>query len=177
MKRAVNRKRLSSGGFTLIELLTTVVVLGVIAGLAGPSFYSLTVGQNVRGASFDLSGALIYARDEATKRNANVKILALDSNWNGGWQVVNASGNILQNQNAPAKVTITSNVTTSTGCATPCVVFNRAGRIVMTSATTTTTDGKSPSFKLANSNGTPGNTTRCVLFDASGRVNTTVTSC
>lgn len=171
---ATNFERAKVEGFTLIELLTTVVILGILAGFAGPSFYSLIVGQQVRNASFDLSSTLVYTRDEATKRNANVRIIATASDWSSGWQVLNASGNVLQTQSAPTKVTITSNATTSGTCATPCVVFNSTGRVATSNVTT---DGKSPSFKLVNQSGTPGSVTRCVLLDSSGRVNTSTSSC
>jgi type IV fimbrial biogenesis protein FimT len=174
MTRATIPTQTKAEGFTLIELLTTVVILGIIAGLAGPSFYSLIVGQQVRSASFDLSSTLVYTRDEATKRNANVRIIALASDWNSGWQVLNASGNVLQNQSAPTKVTITSNAATSGACATPCVVFNSTGRIATSNATT---DGNPPSFKLVNQSGTPGSVTRCVLLDSSGRISTSAPSC
>src|SRR5437868_8504532 len=120
MKYTLRNIREPIGGFTLIELIVTIVVLGIISGLAGPAFYALIVNQQVRSASFDLSSGLIYVRDEATKRNATVKIIALTSNWSDGWQVLDAGGNVLQSREAAPKVTITTNVTTSTGCATPC---------------------------------------------------------
>lgn len=163
-------------GFTLMELMTTLVVAGIIASLAVPSFNSLIVGQQVRNASFDLTSSLFLTRDEAIKRNANVKIMATSNNWKTGWQIFDNNNNVVQSQGTYANTAFTSNVTTSTGCATPCVVFNKAGRIDISSATTVTSDGKAPSFRLVGSSGT-NNIVRCFTLDASGRVNTTEASC
>jgi len=173
----MNMNRKYHRGFTVLELLTTVVVVGVIAALAGPPLQSMMANQRVRNASYDLSSSLVFARDQATKRtltpNATIKVIANSANWSGGWQVLDASNNVLLNRPAYVGINVVTNTTTSGSCSTPCVIFNRLGRIDSASVTD---DGRSPAFRLVNSSGS-GTTTRCLGIDSSGRVNTAITSC
>lgn len=176
MKPSAHDTSSAVGGFSLIELLIVVALLGIITTLAVSSLRSFVNSQKVRNASYDFSSALMLARNEATKRNGGVKIKALTSSWSGGWQIVDSSNTALQNQNAYTNITFTTNVTTSTGCTTPCIVFNRTGRIDRSSSTTVTSDSQLPSFKLTDTSGS-SSTKRCLLIDSSGKINTTTTSC
>jgi len=74
-------------GFTLIELLCAMSVLAILAVVAAPSFSSLIANQRVRGASLDLTSALLLARSEAVKRNATVTLAATGAAWTAGWAV------------------------------------------------------------------------------------------
>src|SRR5579859_7733188 len=65
----------TSQGFTLIELLVTLTVLAVLLTVAVRSYQSFVVTQRIKGASYDLMTALIFARSEATKRNASVNLV------------------------------------------------------------------------------------------------------
>lgn len=167
MKPTADMSRFAVSGFTLIEALTTIVIIGVLAGLAVPSFSRLIDNQRVRNASFDLSSALLFAREEATKRNANVTIKATSNasnNWQSGWQITYNNGGgdvVLQNQSAYTNVTISANNSNYSS-----IVFGHSGRVSNMSGNTT------PSFMLTSVGGS-GHTTRCLLVDASGRVNVT----
>jgi len=77
--------RHSVRGFTAIELLVTVVILGVLAALAGPSFTPLIERWRVRQAAEELQSTLYYARSEALKRGGRVAIQKL-ANTSGGCQ-------------------------------------------------------------------------------------------
>lgn len=75
-------------GFTLIELLLGLIVSGVLAHLAVPSFKNLLASQQRQSAAQSLAGGLRYARTEAVARNRAVVIHALEDDWSQGWRVI-----------------------------------------------------------------------------------------
>lgn len=59
-------------GFSLVELMITLVVLGVVAGMAAPSFSNLINANRLTSAANEAVAALQVARMEAVRRNGNV---------------------------------------------------------------------------------------------------------
>ena len=75
-------------GFTIIELLMTLVIAGVLATLAAPSFVDVIKNNRMTTQYNDLLASLSLARSEAIKQGANV--IALSSNgtsWENGWTI------------------------------------------------------------------------------------------
>jgi prepilin-type N-terminal cleavage/methylation domain-containing protein len=58
-------------GFTLIELLMGMVILGIIAGIAIPTFAVWLPGYHLKNAARDVYSNFQLARLEAVKRNAD----------------------------------------------------------------------------------------------------------
>lgn len=75
-------------GFTLIELLLSLVLSGILAHLAVPSFKGLLESQKLQSAAQSLATGLRYARTEAISRNRAVIIHARDDDWSRGWRVI-----------------------------------------------------------------------------------------
>ena len=73
----------------MIELMIVVVIVGVLLGLAAPAFKSFIVEQRLRATSADLRIAMLTGRSESVKRNRNVTITPLSSNWSNGWTIAN----------------------------------------------------------------------------------------
>ena len=96
-------------GFTLIELLVVITVMATMLSLAIPSFRSFIASQRVKAVAYDLTTALVLARSEAVKRNADVTVAAAAaSDWTQGWSVtVGGGATTLQQQQALTGVTIT----------------------------------------------------------------------
>jgi type IV fimbrial biogenesis protein FimT len=73
-------------GFTLIELLMTLVIAGILATLAAPSFVDVIKNNRMTTQYNDLLATLSLARSEAIKQGTNV--IALSNNgtsWEDGW--------------------------------------------------------------------------------------------
>lgn len=86
---------LNSRGFTLIELITVMVIIGIAAAIAVPSFRGFTNSTNATTAVNDLVSALNLARSEAVTRGRNVTVCksanqtgcTTSGNWEQGWIV------------------------------------------------------------------------------------------
>ena len=75
-------------GFTLIELLLSLVLSGILAHLAVPSFKGLLESHKQQSAAQSLTASLRFARTEAISRNRAVVIHARDEDWSRGWRVI-----------------------------------------------------------------------------------------
>jgi prepilin-type N-terminal cleavage/methylation domain-containing protein len=59
-------------GFTMVELMTVIVIAGVLATLALPSFRDMLERRRLEGQANELVTDLQYAKSEAVARNRNV---------------------------------------------------------------------------------------------------------
>lgn len=144
-----------TAGFTLVELLVTLTILGIMMGLAIPSFKNFIGSQRAKSASYELVTTLLLARSEAIKRNADVTITPPTANtWSSGWSVA-AGTSTLQVQDEFTNITFTSPTSTAA------VTFKGTGR--------PTAPAK---WQI-----TGAESTRCVKLDAAGFPSTTTGAC
>lgn len=151
-------------GFTLIELMISIVIFAILATLAGPSFVRYIADVRLRSASYDVAGALQFARSEAIKRNSpsttvDVKRPAGASNWSSGW-TIQVGSTVLRSQDAYSHVAITDSANLST------ISFANDGRV--TSSTT---------FKVAPATTTSSVTNRCVTISLAGMASSKLGGC
>jgi type IV fimbrial biogenesis protein FimT len=169
MDDLMNNKR-SQGGFTLIEIMVVVAVIGVMMAGAIELFDSLTKGQRVRSASFDLYSGLSVARSEALKRGTSVTITpGSGTDWAASGWAMTYVGDHDNNPATPDQpieikraggirgVTITPNPTPLAS-----LVFARTGRPAST-----------PSFQIDVTTAHR----RCIKIDLSGSPRTTPGAC
>lgn len=150
---------LSKRGFTLIELLVVIVVLGILAGTAMPSFIDIIKSQNVKAMGTDIQLALVKARSEAVKRNRNVTLAPnTGTDWTSGWLIPDPD-------NAGSNIEVRSSFTGLTITGPANVVYQSSGRIAGTVA---------PAFDISAPNSSAH---KCVSVDLGGRPYVKATAC
>jgi len=152
--------RANARGFTLVELLTVVSILVTIIGIAAPSLSEFLAAQQAKGLSYDLTGDLMLARNEALKRNASVTVSPRGAGWAQGWSVVSVSGGVAESLSTrnPAAQSVTVTGAPAT------ITFDFNGRVSSPTATVRITISSHSS-------------SRCVQLDPSGRARAVSGAC
>jgi len=84
-----------------------MVIAGILATIAIPSFQSLTQSQRAKNASFELFASLNLARSEAIKRNADVTVTPVSGSWQDGWDISASGVSGIRTQRAIKGIVIT----------------------------------------------------------------------
>ena len=144
-------QRPGAGGFTLIELLIVMVVAAILASIAAPSMTEFIASQRAKSVATNLHLALTVARSEATKRNADVSMVANTGGWKNGWLIypTATTTNTIQSYDAAKNVDVAAGGVTT-------VVYRNSGRVQAAVTFVITVSGHTAA-------------SRCVSVDLSGR--------
>ncbi len=74
--RDTGKPRGSEKGFTLPEVLVTIIILGILAGIAFPSFFSVIESRRVDSAANQMVGDLRLAHSKASSRLTTYRVCA-----------------------------------------------------------------------------------------------------
>ena len=151
-------------GFTLIELMIAVALLGIIASLAAPSMANFAIRQRVSSQANEMMLSLAFARAEAIKRNAQIRLLPVTNSaegWQDGWCVGPTSMTSCTHADRLKVFEAKSDVSVSSGdfVGTP-LTFNRDGTAFPQQGNFFVTSPK------LNANGLDA---RCINISAQGR--------
>ena len=160
-------------GFTIIELLIVIVILGVLAALAAPSFSDSIKRYRVGSVRDSMTASIQWARSEAIRRRLSVGMvrttgcgvtLGSTGDWSCGWEArvdansdgdfLDAGDTVLQSFSIPIGFQLLHTPTTDTS------TISRFGQPA-------TTPEK---FLITPPEGSTGLATTTVCFKAGGRV-------
>jgi len=143
----------------MTELMIVVMIIGIMASLAAPSFSDLIKSQRMKSVASDLNAALARTRSEAIKRNRSVTMTPTTAGaWQYGWRIEDPD-------NPGTNIDVHPAVTGLTATGPDSVTYRSSGRILGNTA---------PAFNIS----APGVTDqRCVSVDLSGRPNTKAAAC
>jgi type IV fimbrial biogenesis protein FimT len=116
--------------FSLIELLIALVVLGVTASLAAPTFHELIQSWRLRTAAVQMVSAIWLARGTALRSGQNTILCPIQASGCGGqyqesFGVFSGEGTLLRVYQSRPEISITNRL--GTRSATQAVVWNTAG--------------------------------------------------
>jgi len=141
-------------GVTLVELVVALAVVAILATIAMPNLATTLANQRLRAAGTDLVSALMIARSEAIKRNAQVEVAPLiRTDWKSGWRVQTVdSGEQVDRKDALG-------LRVAVALAPDTIVYERTGRLAVAGTT-----------QVEFRDGEAGSTLspRCVSIDPSG---------
>lgn len=154
--------RKSVAGFTLVEMVVVVVVLGILAGLALPSFFQMLRNSEIRTAAESISNGLQRARAEAVTRNGGV-IFTLGTG--SGWTITLTDGTTVETRVAAegsANVAVDAKASDGTTAATA-ITYNNLGQAVSSATNIARVDVTAPggTRSLRVSVGAGGNAKVC----------------
>lgn len=85
-------------GFTVVELITVIMIVGVLAAVAVPSFKSMRINGQISAMSGDMAATLSQARSLAISTRSTVFVIqgpgtsaadkAVGADWASGWRVL-----------------------------------------------------------------------------------------
>lgn len=116
-------------GFTLLELMITVVIVGILATIALPSFREFIDRSNVRSSAESVLNALQLTRAEAVRRNELITFTLGSGTGATSWQVTDSAGNVIQQSRSSGEGSAAVTVVKTPVAATN-LVFNGFGRVV-----------------------------------------------
>ena len=95
-------------GFSLIELMVVLMILSVVLVAGLPSYAAVRLNNDLRNFANDLVTAVVFARSESIKRNAEITFCAsadgatcvASGDWEQGWVILDPDDNVLQTGSA-----------------------------------------------------------------------------
>ena len=155
-----------AAGFTIIEVLISLVVLGVLIAMAGPSFVEFMQNSQIRAAADAMQNGLQLARGNAVSRNVPV---SLSVGPGSGWTVAEvASGTVIETRVHEEGTPNVNIATTPNGSFA--VTFTPLGAVTTNAdgtATVTRMDFVNPSGGACQTD-SPAGAMRCLRIVVSG---------